>query len=380
MALAQQKQKTTSRRAIIFGAVQLAVLGGLASRLYYLQFAKAENLSVRAENNRVKFQLVPPIRGNIVDRQGKILAENRRNYQLFVDITAIKRSDLDKLLGRIRALVGLSNDIEKEIKQVASKRRFPPPFLLKEHMEWSMVAKLKLHALELPGTYIHTGQKRHYPLSDAGAHLVGHMGKVSEEDIEDKRDPLLRLPDFKIGQNGIEHMYNKRLIGEPGVRQLEVNADGLMVRELGHTPSLDGEELQLTIDHRLQTFAAKQLEGQSASVVVMDVRKGDVLAMVSVPGFNPDVFSRKIPTKYWKALQNNERNPLLNKSVQGQYPPGSTFKMIVGLAALEAGKTAANARIHCPGHYFLGNHRFNCWKPPGQCALIDPALCNFLHL
>ena len=366
MALAHQKQRSISRRALLFGGLQLGVLGGLASRLYYLQFVKAENLSVRAENNRVKFQLVPPIRGHIIDRTGAILAENRRNYQLFLDVTAIKRADLPKILGRIRALIGLPNDLEKDIRNTASKRRFPPPFLLKGHMAWSEVAKLKLHALELPGTYIHTGQQRHYPIKDAGAHLLGYIGKVSEEDIKDKNDPLLRLPDFKIGQNGIEHMYNNRLIGEPGVRQLEVNADGLVVRELNNTPSANGDILKLTIDSRLQQFVTEQLEGQSASVVAMDVRKGDVLAMVSMPGFDPDIFSRTIPTKYWKSLRENERNPLLNKSVQGQYPPGSTFKMVVGLAALKAGKTSAATRIHCPGHYYLGNHRFNCWKPQGH--------------
>lgn len=361
-----QKQKSLTRRSFIFGGLQLAALTGLAGRLYYLQFVKAENLSIQAENNRVKLQLVPPPRGSILDKQGSVLAENKRNYQLFFDASAVNKQQIEALLTKVKELAGLDDAVQKEVMDTLKKRRIPPPFLLKEHMDWDTVAKLKLHSLQLPGTYIHTGQQRHYPLGEDTAHLIGYMGRVSEKDLENKSDPLLRLPDFKIGKNGVEYMYNPQLIGEPGMRQLEVDVNGLVVRELANNPSQPGDQLSLTIDARLQQFTAEKLAGESASVVVMDIRNGDVLAMVSVPGFNPDIFSSKIPTDYWKSLQENERNPLLNKAVQGQYPPGSTFKMIVGLAALAAGKTTPTQRVHCPGHFYLGNHRFNCWKPGGH--------------
>ena len=364
--LYHNKQKSISRRALVFGGLQAAALSGLAARLYYLQFVKAEHLSIQAENNRVKLQLVSPIRGNIVDRNGEKLAINSRNYQLLFDVTAIKRNRVPALLKQITSVVNISDKAQKKVLKTIKKRRFPAPFLLKEHMDWDTVAKLKLHALDLPGTYIQTGWQRHYPLGDAGAHLLGYMGKVAEEDIANKKDPLLRLPDFKIGKNGFERMANHLLIGEPGIRQLEVNANGQMVQELDNTPSNGGENIALTIDARLQRFTAQRLAGQSASAIVMDIRKGDLLAMVSVPGFDPDIFSRTIPTNYWNSLRENERVPLLNKAVQGQYPPGSTFKMIVGLAALKEGKTTPAEHIRCPGHYYVGKHRFNCWKIGGH--------------
>lgn len=366
MVLVPNKQRMVSRRALMLGGLQVAALGGLAARLYYLQFVKAEHLSIQAENNRVKLQLVPPVRGVITDQSGEVLAMNQRNYQLFLDVTGMRYPEVDRLLTHIKSLVTLDSDVAAEVLATVKRRRFPPPFLLKEHMPWNMVAKLKLRALELPGTYIHTGQQRHYPLGETAAHLIGHMGRVAENDIENKQDPLLRMPNFKLGKNGVERMYNTRLIGEPGIRQLEVNASGLVVRELDNTASTTGESIALTVDARLQNFIAARLGDESASTVVMDVRRGNVLAMVSVPSFDPDVFSGAIPTNYWNALRDNERNPLLNKSLQGQYPPGSTFKMLVGLAALKAGKTSVDGRVFCPGHYDLGTHRFNCWKPGGH--------------
>ncbi len=366
MAFSSHKQRHISRRALFFGGLQMAAISALAGRLYYLQFVKAESLTTQAENNRVKLQLMPPPRGMIVDRTGAALAINERNYQLFLDATALKREELTHILNEVDALVGLSAGARDEVFKEIKKRRFPPPLLLKEHMDWQTVAKLELNALSLPGTYIYTGQQRHYPLKDATAHLVGYIGRVAPEELEKKDEPLMRLPDFKIGKNGVERMYNHNLIGQAGIRQLEVDAEGLVVRELKSQQSTPGATVTLTIHAGLQQYIADLAREQSASVVVMDVRNGDILAMVSMPGFDPDIFSRTIPADYWKKLQENERNPLLNKAVQGQYPPGSTFKMLVGLAALEAGIAQENTHVHCPGHYYLGNHRFNCWKEDGH--------------
>jgi penicillin-binding protein 2 len=366
MAFSSSKQRHISRRAVFFGGLQLAALSTLAGRLYYLQFVKSETLTTQAENNRIKLQLMPPARGMIVDRVGTPLAVNERNYQLFLDVTALKKQEIDHILNEVEQMVGLGKDTKEDVLKEIKKRRFPPPILLKEHMEWETVAKLELNALSLAGTYIYTGQQRHYPLKDATAHLVGYIGRVAPEELDKKDEPLMRLPDFKIGKNGVERMYNDALIGQAGIRQLEVDAEGLVVRELKSQQSVAGATTTLTIHAGLQQYIANLTRNESASVVVMDVRNGDILAMVSMPGFDPDIFSRAIPADYWKQLQENERNPLMNKAVQGQYPPGSTFKMLVGLAALEAEIAKENTRVHCPGHYYLGNHRFNCWKEGGH--------------
>lgn len=366
MAFSSQKQKQITRRALFFGGMQMAALSTLAGRLYYLQFVKAEKLTMQAENNRVKLQLVPPARGIIYDREETILAMNERNYQLFLDATTLKPADVSRILEQVQELVGLDEAVRFAVLKEVKNRRFPPPLLLKERMDWETVARLELNATSIPGTYINTGQQRHYPLGDATAHLIGYIGRVSPEELEGKNEPLMKLPDFKIGKNGAEYIYNQPLIGQAGIRQLEVNAEGLVVRELKSQASKPGQNIHLTIHAGLQKYAADLIREESASVVVMDVRNGDVLAMVSMPGFDPDIFSQAIPTDYWQELRANIRNPILNKAIQGQYPPGSTFKMMTGLAALKAGVAKADTHVNCPGHYYLGNHRFNCWKEGGH--------------
>ncbi|MBA4274719.1 MAG: penicillin-binding protein 2 [Alphaproteobacteria bacterium] len=174
------------------------------------------------------------------------------------------------------------------------------------------------------------------------------------------------MPEFKIGKNGVEHMFDDPLRGTAGAKQLEVNVTGLPVRELKRTPPVAGDTLQLTVDSRVQEFIVDRLQGQSGAVVVMNIHTGELVALVSVPGFDPNIFSTGIPTEYWKALNSDEKHPLLNKAISGLYPPGSTFKMLVALAAMEQGKADEKTKVYCPGHYYLGNHRFNCWKPEGH--------------
>lgn len=363
-AITKSHRKRITRRALVFGGVQALALSALAGRLYYLQFIKSESYRVQAENNRIKLQLVPPARGMLTDRAGKPLALNERNWQLYIDVTGLRKEELRELLHTMDHLLPLGEKKIDEIIARARKVRFPPPILLKEHMTWDEVARAELHAMEMPGAYINTGQKRHYPLGEYGAHLLGYLGAVSEAEM-DKDEPLHRLPDYKIGKNGIERMADERLRGSAGIRQLEVNAQGLAVRELKSQQSIAGETIRLTIDADIQRIAAERLGEESGAVVVMNVHNGDVLVMTSMPAFDPDVFSSAIPADYWKSLHDDDHQPLINKAVQGQYPPGSTFKLVVAMAALKSG-VSPTVRVHCPGHYYLGNHRFNCWKEGGH--------------
>lgn len=360
-----EKQRIFTRRAVIFGGLQLGAFSALAGRLYYLQFIKAQEYATLSENNRIKLQLIAPERGLILDRFGVPLAINEKNFRLFLDYSSLSQTIFRSTVARLNELLPLN---EKKLHQLRNMRVSTAslPEMLKEHLTWEEVSLIELHMLELPGIYIDTGQIRHYPLVEDAAHLVGYVGAVAESELGDDEQPLLRLPDFKIGKNGIEKMLEDRLRGTAGIKQMEVNVHGVPVREVSKKDSVPGENIKLTIDSRVQSYASDLAQGQSAGIVAMEVDTGNVLALVSMPGFNPDIFSTGITDDYWKTLSTDKKGPLLNKAISGQYPPGSTFKMLVGLAALDAGVINASSTVYCPGQFFLGDHKFNCWKEGGH--------------
>ena len=363
MARALNLNQMLTRRAMVFGGIQALAGAALLSRLYYLQFIKGEEFVTEAEGNRIKVQLLIPPRGLITDRHRIPLAINQVNYRLMLESENAKLAlaTLDKL----QTLLPLSTKAFEEVKVEIRRAKAGFPILVREHLSWNEMAKIEYHKPDLPVALIDEGQWRHYPFADHLSHLIGYVGKVAEEEVEDNQ-PLLKQPDFRIGKNGIEALYEERLRGVAGTRQMEVNALGSPVRELEKRESTPGEELALTIDSRLQEFTVGRIGEESGAVVVMQVHTGEVLALASMPAFDPNEFSKGITSAYWKELNANKKVPLLNKALAGQYPPGSTFKMITGLAALASGKVSAKTKVFCPGYYMLGNHRFGCWKPEGH--------------
>lgn len=363
MPVSEHSQRRLNRRVMLLGGIKAAAFLGLAGRMGYLQFVHADTYSMLSEENRIKIQILPPQRGMLLDRNGEPIAENEINYRLFLE-----RESMDSARESVRLLcrhlAWPPEERERLLEKVGQSRR-GVPLLLAENMLWEEVVKTQFYLPDLPGLYLEEGQRRAYPLAALASHLVGYVGRVAEEDVE-QTTALHRLPEFKIGKSGIELLYEDRLRGEAGTRQLEVNARGVSVRELAHRPFEPGENLTLTIDAALQRYAAERLGEESGSIIVMDANRGDLLACVSMPSFDPNEFSAGISQRYWKELMENERKPLLNKAISGVYPPASTFKMIVGLAGLKAGVVNEKSRFYCPGHYVLGNRRFNCWKPGGH--------------
>ncbi|MBN8544149.1 MAG: penicillin-binding protein 2 [Alphaproteobacteria bacterium] len=362
MARSLNQLQMLNRRTVVFGGIQAAAGAALLSRLYYLQFVKGDELKTEAEGNRIKVQLIIPPRGVITDRMGVMMAGNDISYRLYIDRDQPKQAR--KTIVRLAELLAWDAAQTKRVLDQIPPRRPAGPLLLAEQLSWENMAKIEFHLPELPGVAIEEGQWRNYPFADHAAHLLGYVGKVSERDNRDH--PLLRLPDMKIGKNGIEYLFEERLRGTAGTRHIEVNALGQPIRELKKEEPIAGGALKLTVDSRLQEFIVQRLGDQAGAVVVMHVHTGDILALVSMPAFDPNEFSKGIKEGYWKALNANEKIPLMNKAITGQYPPGSTFKMLVGLAALREGKINPRTTVHCPGHFFLGNHRFNCWKPEGH--------------
>lgn len=359
-------QKMLSRRALIFGSIQAAAGVALLSRLYYLQFVHGAEFTLQAEGNRAKLQLMIPPRGIITDRYGVELAMNQVNYRLVLE--ADKKSEARATLKKLIPLMKLSDREVKQLGDAINRRKVGIPILVREHLNWDEVARIQYHLPELAAVAIDEGQWRHYPFADHASHLIGYVGKVAEGEVKEE-EPLLKLPDMKIGKNGIESLYEKSLQGKAGAKQMEVNALGSPIRELSRSPSTPGDVLPLTIDSRLQEFTVARIGEESGGVVVMDVNTGEILALVSMPAFDPNEFSKGIKTDYYNALKANKKVPLMNKAIAGQYPPGSTFKMITGLAGLKSGKFTANTHIHCNGTFYLGNHPFGCWKTEGHGTL-----------
>ena len=362
----QELQRIVSRRAVIFGGVQAAAGFALLSRLYFLQFVHGDEFKLESEGNRVKLQLLIPPRGVISDRYGVAMAMNQVNYRL-----VIEPDNRTQARATLKALIPLMKLSDKEVKLLGdaiTHRKVGVPILVREHLSWEEVARIQYHLPELSAISIEEGQWRHYPFADHSSHLIGYVGKVSEDEVDDDQ-PLLMMPDMKIGKNGIESVYEEKLQGKAGAKQMEVNATGSPVRELHRTPATPGDELPLTIDNRLQEFCIQALGEESGAIVVMDVNTGEVLALVSMPAFDPNEFSKGIKAGYYNELRNNKRAPLMNKAIAGQYPPGSTFKMMTGLAGLKSGKFTANSHVFCNGTFYLGAHPFTCWKVEGHGSM-----------
>ncbi len=353
-----------TRRAIIVGGAQALLTAGLAGRLYQLQVVESERYQVLADENRINMQLLPPARGRIFDRFGQVLAENRLNYRLVVVPEAAL--DLDKALDEIAALVPIEDhDRERVLREARRKQKFVP-ITVRENLTWDEVSQIEVNAPDLPGVMIDVGSRRLYAFGPDTVHIVGYVGAVNESDLERTDDPLLTLPDFRIGKNGTEKVLESSLRGEAGSRQVEVNAYGRVIRELNRRTGRPGDDHMLTIDLGLQQYVQARFGEESGSAVVLDVHSGEILALASMPSYDPNLFTSGISQRQWRELIGHPRFPLSNKSIAGQYSPGSTFKMIVALAALESGEVSPYQRFYCDGSIKLGKRRFRCWRRYGH--------------
>lgn len=356
----------TSRRALIMGAAQLGILGVIGWRMKSLQIENAEQYRLLAEENRINLQLIPPARGLIYDRNGLLLADNEQNYRL--TITREDAGDPGETLARLANMIELDPEVvARTLAEMEEKAPFIP-VTIKERLSWEEVASININTPSLPGVRSVVGLSRSYPYGADFAHIIGYVGPVSDYDLSrtNDPDPLLRIPKFQIGKTGVESELERSLRGTAGTRQIEVNAGGRIMRELDRIDSTPGPDLQLTIDTALQSYAQARLAGESASAVVMDVETGDLLCVASSPTFDPNQFVRGISVKNWTALNEDKYRPLAAKAFQGTYPPGSTYKMMVALAALKAGLIDPEETVFCPGYVDVGGTRLHCWKRGGH--------------
>lgn len=363
------RSKVFARRAIILGAGKLALVSALVGRMYYLQVLESDRYHTLAEDNRINLRLLAPPRGRIVDRYGQPLAVNQQNYRVVLVAEQVSKrlSDVEEVLDHLGHIIELGEaDRRRILRDIRRKRRFMP-VTIRENLEWEDVVRIEVNAPDLPGVMIDVGQSRSYPLPETTSHILGYVAPVADRDLTG--DPLLELPGFRIGKAGVERIYDLQLRGTGGNSQVEVNAFGRVIRELDRNEGQPGAEVVLTIDLELQNYVSQRLTGESAAAVVIDVRNGEILALASTPGFDPNAFNRGLTQDEWAHLSGNPMTPLINKAVGGQYPPGSTFKPMVALTALERGIITPKTRFSCGGHVTLGNASFHCWKRGGHGSL-----------
>lgn len=355
-----------TRRSLIFLGAQAGFVGLLGARMRFLQVDQSEQFRSLAEENRINIRLLPPARGQIFDRNGYEVAINQQNYR--VVIVREQAGDVAEVLDRLAQIIPLTEEErERALKEILRRPAFVP-VAVKENLSWEDIAAVSANSPALPGITPEVGLSRYYPMAGDFAHIAGYVGPVSDYDLSkiDDQDPLLQIPRFQIGKSGIETKIERKLRGQAGIKRIEVNAVGRVMRELDRKEGDSGVDLQLTVDAKLQNYVQARLAGESAAAVVMDVRNGDLLALGSAPTFDPNKFVTGISVADYQALLENPYRPLANKTVQGTYPPGSTFKMMVALAAVEDGLITEDETIRCNGYYQLGNQRFHCWKRGGH--------------
>ena len=347
-----------ARQALLFAA-----LGG---RLYQLQVVDSDRYKVLSDENRVNLRLIAPPRGRILDRFGTPLADNRQNYHLV--IVAEQAADIPATLDSLARLIKLdAADRNRVMREVRRKHSFVP-VVVRDNLSWDEMAKVEVAVPELPGLSVEQGLTRNYPFRETAAHVIGYVAAVSEQELTG--DPLLELPDFRIGKTGVEKTEDLALRGTAGTRQVEINAFGRVVRELAHVDGQPGQDVVIGLDMAMQEFVTQRCAGeQSVASVLLDAISGEILASVSIPGFDPTSFADGLSSSLWQQLSSDPRHPLSNKAIAGIYPPGSTFKPVVALAALSAGVLTAETSITCSGQIQLGNAVFHCWRKGGHGTL-----------
>ena len=363
-----ERQGVFHRRAFLMGGLAGMGLLALTGRLAHLQLVEAQRYEKMSASNQFNFRLVPPPRGLIIDRNGVILASNRPNFRLLVAKDG--KMDPEATLKTLASFVPLDAGRQARLTKDLIRAPKRSPVSVMEDMSWEQFSAINVRAPELPGVTADMGEVRVYPHGGAFAHVIGYVAKVNKEDLAPtgpNSEAIMLHPGFRIGRQGVEKAFDLPLRGRPGAQKVEVDANGREIRQdaAGDIPATPGKEIQLSLDADIQARALEVMGDESGAVVMLDCRTGDVLCMASAPSFDANRFVRGMTGAEYRALATYERKPLLDKAMSGLYPPGSTFKPTVALAALEAG-VDPNQRVSCSGGWYYGGRTWRCWKHGGH--------------
>jgi len=361
----QNKARFISRRMFILSALKITIFIGIISRLFYLQIS--ENIKYRSlsDKNRFREWKLVPQRGIIKDFFGKKIADNTKIYQLHMIPEDVP--NIEELFFKLSKMINFNQRKKRQILKRIKKRKPWEPIIVSDNLSWSEFSRLNLFFHEMEGVKPVVALARKYFEDGSSSHIVGYVSDISTKDLESSE--LLRdinIPGLKTGKNGLEKLLNEQIIGKPAIQRFEVNAFGKRIKELELFKGNPGTNFRTTIDQELQGFTSKALTDNSGSVCVMDIFTGDLVAMVSSPTFDSNKFVHGISQNDWDTLLKDEKKPLINKSISGLYPPGSTIKPIVALSTLENDVTSTKLVVQCRGSIELYGQKYHCWKEKGH--------------
>ena len=368
ISLSSQKEvppEFRQRTQLLVTAVAIVFLL-LFGRLFFLQIVEGERFTYLSENNRIRLKKVPGTRGMVFDRRGQLLVDSRPSFDLL--FVPEDTSDPEQTLSQLARFLGRE---EGELLDLLQENKSRPPFqeiVLGRDLDWPSVVAVETHQLELPGVTLRTRPRRSYLANSMAAHLLGYLGEIGPKQLKAQKAKGYSMGD-EIGQFGLERRWEEFLRGRSGGQQVEVDALGRRVRVLHEVGDIPGYNVLLTLDREVQETAYEVLHGKEGAIVALEVGSGAVLAMVSTPAFDPNVFARGVTAEEWRGLAGNHLHPLNNRAVQGQYPPGSTFKIVLTIAALEEGAIQPETPLLCHGSMPFGNRVFRDWKPQGHGAV-----------
>lgn len=366
MELNTQKMEDFKGRRKYFMAFVAAAFFLILLQLWYLQVIRGSEYRRLSENNRIRIRENPADRGMLLDRKGVILAHNRPSFEVYLVPEDLKVNP--EVLARTGEILNLAEDEIKE-KIQNQKRRAPfRPVKIKSDIDWNELALLEFNRVHLPGLIVGVRPRRAYNYGNLASHLIGYLGEVDENELKQSKGAPYRMGAL-IGKYGVEHRWETDLRGVDGGQQVEVDALGREIKPLSIVEPFPGNNVILTIDFDVQKVAEEAFQDKNGALIAMDPKTGRILAMVSKPSFDPELFARNISPEEWNSLMENPHHPLQNKAIQGQYPPGSVFKIITAIAGLESGVITPNTQLTCTGVYPYGNRDFRCWKERGHGTL-----------
>ena len=360
-----RKVRTINRRMFIIGAAKLIVITGIIARLFSLQITENKRYLTLSDKNRLREWRLPPVRGEFLDHFGNIIAGNLKVYQLHVIPEEVE--DFKYLMVRLKKILKLKDSEFQKIIREKNKKKSWETLIISKNLTWEQFAKVNYFLHDLVGAKPVLSVSRNYPFNENYTHVLGYVSEASEKDI--LNNEIIKnkhVPGLKVGKTGLEKSFENELIGTNGIQRYEVNAYGKRISQLDHTDGLNGKTIQLTIDTEIQKLCSELLKNVSGSISVMDIYTGEIIAMQSSPSFDPNLFLFGINQDDWQLIRNNPLKPLINKTLSGLYSPGSTFKPMVALSALENGIIDKNFKVDCTGKTELYGQTYHCWKKRGH--------------
>ena len=364
-----KKVQTINRRMFIIGAAKIVIFTGIIARLFSLQITENKKYLTLSDKNRLREWRLPPIRGEFLDYFGNVIAGNLKVYQLHVIPEEVE--DFKYLMVRLKEILTISNNDFKKIIKKKNNQKPWETIIISKNLTWEQFTKVNYFLHDLVGAKPVLSVSRNYPFNETYTHILGYVSEASEKDmLNNKIIKNKHVPGLKVGKTGLEKTFENQLIGSNGVERYEVNAYGKRISQVDHTDGLSGKTIQLTIDTEIQKFCNELLKGMSGSISVMDIYTGEIVAMQSSPSFDPNLFLFGINQDDWQLIRNNPLKPLVNKTLSGLYSPGSTFKPMVALSALENKIIDENFKVNCTGKIEMYGQTYHCWKKRGH-GVVD---------